>query len=53
MYTKAYKDMPSGNKNVIQKLWLNRIEGTLDLWDPTLQKIITRYFLNDDLEAIE
>jgi len=51
LYANAYKDAPSGTKTAIQTLWRNRLEGTLDLWDPTLQRMITRYFLNDDLEA--
>jgi hypothetical protein len=25
---------------------------TLDLWDPTLQKILTRYFENDNLQRL-
>lgn len=52
-YAKAYQDIPSGYKSSIQRLWSDRINGTLDLWDPVLQKIITRYFLNDSLEATE
>lgn len=49
-YAKAYKDAPSGSKTAVKELWLKHLDETLDLWDPTLQRLITRYFLNDDLK---
>lgn len=52
-YAKAYEEAPRGSKGQVQELWRNRIAGTLDLWDPTLQKIITRYFENDNLQRLE
>lgn len=52
-YALAYKDAPRGSKTAVQRAWNKRLNETLDLWDPTLQKMITRYFLNDTLEATE
>lgn len=52
-YAKAYEDVEKGYKGQVQQLWRNRIQETLDLWDPTLQKIITRYFENDNLKRLE
>lgn len=52
-YALAYKDAPRGSKTAVQRAWNARLNETLDLWDPTLQRMITRYFLNDTLEATE
>jgi hypothetical protein len=52
-YVKMYKDAPTGYKTQVQEIWQRRLDETLDLWDPALQKIITRYFLNDTLEATD
>ena len=49
-YAKAYQDTPSGSKGYIQDQWSLYLEGSLDLWDPALQKIINRYFQNDKLK---
>jgi len=49
-YVKAYKDTPVGSKNKIQEQWVGYLESTLNLWDPVLQKIINRYFQNDNLK---
>ena len=52
-YAKAMKDAPSGSKGAVRELWLAHLDETLDLWDPTLQRLITRYFLNDNLKETE
>lgn len=52
-YVQIYNDAPKGYKGKVQEAWANRLDETLDLWDPVMQKIITRYFLNDSLEATE
>lgn len=52
-YAKYYEEVPRGFKGQVQELWRNRIAETLDLWDPTLQKILTRYFENDNLQRLE
>jgi hypothetical protein len=49
-YVKAYKDTPVGSKNIIKEQWVGYLESTLNLWDPVLQKIINRYFQNDNLK---
>jgi len=49
-YAKAYKDTPRGSKGYVQDQWSLYLEGSLDLWDPVLQKIINRYFQNDKLK---
>lgn len=49
-YVKAYKDTPVGYKNKIQEQWTGYLESSLNLWDPVLQKIINRYFQNDNLK---
>lgn len=48
-YAKAYKDAASGSKGDIRELWLQHLDETEGLWDPALQRIITRYFSNDNL----
>jgi hypothetical protein len=52
-YVKMYKNAETGTKGVVQTLWRNYVADTLDLWDPTLQKILTRYFENDNLQSLE
>lgn len=47
---KAYKDTPRGSKNQVQEEWTKYLEDNLDLWDPVLQKLISRYFINDNLK---
>jgi hypothetical protein len=37
----------------IEEEWKLYLEETLSLWDPTLQKMITRYYSNDDLNIKE
>jgi hypothetical protein len=49
-YVKAYKDTPVGSKNIIKEQWVAYLESTLNLWDPALQRIINRYFQNDNLK---
>ncbi len=48
-FVKAYKDAPTGTKGKIQEQWVAYLEETLDLWDPVLQRMINRYFQNDNL----
>ena len=52
-YVKTYQDAEKGSKGAVQNAWRNRIAETLDLWDPTLQKILTRYFENDNLQRLK
>ena len=47
---KAYKDAPTGSKGKVQEQWADYLEGTLDMWDPVMQKLISRYFINDNLK---
>jgi hypothetical protein len=49
-FTKAYKDAPTGYKGKIKEQWALYLEQTLENWDPVLQKMISRYYLNDDLK---
>jgi hypothetical protein len=49
-YAKAYQDAPSGSKGYVQDQWSLYLENSLEMWDPTLQKIINRYFQNDKLK---
>ena len=52
-YAKAYADAPSGDgrgtKSYIAAEWQNYMASTLEMWDPTLRKMIDRYFENDNL----
>jgi hypothetical protein len=48
-YVKAYEDAPTGSKGVIRAQWIEQLERTLPLWDPVLQRVILRYFVNDNL----
>lgn len=52
-FGKARLDAPSGYKGKVEEQWKLYLEESLPLWDPTLQKIITRYFVNDDLTIKE
>jgi hypothetical protein len=52
-YVKTYQNAEKGSKGAVQNAWRNRIAETLDLWDPTLQKILTRYFENDNLQRLK
>lgn len=47
---KAYQDAPVGSKTKVQEQWTKYLEDTLDMWDPVLQKLISRYFINDNLK---
>lgn len=47
---KAYKDAPTGTKTQVQDQWTKYLEDTLDMWDPVMQKLISRYFVNDNLK---
>jgi len=47
---KAYKDAPVGTKTQVQDQWTKYLEDNLDLWDPVMQKLISRYFVNDNLK---
>lgn len=47
---KAYQDAPTGTKTQVQDQWTKYLEDTLDLWDPVMQKLISRYFVNDNLK---
>jgi hypothetical protein len=52
-FGKARLDAPTGYKGAINEQWKLYLEESLSLWDPTLQKIITRYYGNDDLNIKE
>lgn len=52
-FGKARLDAPSGTKGQLEEQWKIYLEETLSLWDPTLQKIITRYYGNDTLNIKE
>jgi hypothetical protein len=52
-FGKARLDAPTGYKSAIEEQWQLYLEGTLSLWDPTLQRIITRYYSNDSLNIKE
>jgi hypothetical protein len=52
-YVKTYENAERGSKGAVQNAWRNRIAETLDLWDPTLQKILIRYFENDNLQRLK
>lgn len=47
---KAYQDAPTGTKTQVQDQWTKYLEDTLDMWDPVMQKLISRYFVNDNLK---
>ena len=50
---KAYDNSPTGSKNLILARWLKYInEDTANQWNPQLQQIIDRYFVNDKLTGV-
>lgn len=48
-YARAYADAPSGSKQMVKDKWAEYLASSYDLWDPTLQRMITRYFENDNM----
>ena len=52
-FGKARLDAPDGVKGQLEEQWKIYLEESLSLWDPTLQKIITRYYGNDNLNIKE
>jgi ATP-binding cassette subfamily B protein len=49
----AYKNAPVGSKNLILARWIKYInEDTANQWNPQLQQIIDRYFVNDKLTGV-
>jgi hypothetical protein len=52
-FGKARLDAPTGYKGALEEQWQIYLEETLPLWDPTLQRIITRYYSNDSLNIKE
>jgi hypothetical protein len=52
-FGKARLDAPSGYKGTVEEQWQLYLEESLSLWDPTLQRIITRYYSNDSLNIKE
>lgn len=52
-YAMAYADAPSGSgtgtKSDIKDRWQKYLASTYDGWDPVLQRMITRYFENDNM----
>ena len=49
-YAITYRDAPTGTKGDVKDNWIAYLQESIDLWDPTLQRIITRYFENDNLK---
>jgi hypothetical protein len=52
-FAKVREDAPSGYKSKVEEAWQNYLEESITLWDPTLQKMITRYYSNDKLNTKE
>jgi hypothetical protein len=52
-FGKARLDAPDGYKGALEEQWQLYLEESLSLWDPTLQRIITRYYSNDSLNIKE
>lgn len=48
-YAAAYKDAPTGSKAKVKDAWAGYLASSYDMWDPVLQRMITRYFENDNL----
>jgi len=48
-YAAAYKDAPTGTKGMVKDAWANYLASSYDMWDPILQRMITRYFENDNM----
>jgi predicted nucleic acid-binding Zn-ribbon protein len=47
---KTYKEAPKGSKTAVQQAWTTYLqEDSAGLWNPQLQQIIDRYFINDKL----
>lgn len=48
----AYDQAPKGLKGAVQKAWVTYLqETTANAWNPALQQIIDRYFVNDKLKG--
>jgi hypothetical protein len=52
-FGKVRLDAPVGYKTKVEEAWQKYLEESLTLWDPTLQKMITRYYSNDKLNIKE
>jgi hypothetical protein len=48
-YAAAYKDAPTGSKSKVKDDWVGYLASSYEMWDPVLQRMITRYFENDNL----
>jgi hypothetical protein len=48
-YAKADQDAPTGSKGKIKEQWIAALDKSLPYWDPVLQRIISRYFISDNL----
>lgn len=48
-YAAAYADAPSGSKAKVKEAWANYLAASYNEWDPVLQRMITRYFENDNM----
>jgi hypothetical protein len=48
-YAAAYKDAPTGSKSKVKDAWVGYLASSYEMWDPVLQRMITRYFENDNL----
>ena len=48
-YAKAYADAPTGSKQLVKDKWAEYLASSYDLWDPTMQRMITRYFEDDNM----
>jgi hypothetical protein len=47
---KVYAEAPKGSKTAINQAWNTYLqETTAGAWNPQLQQIIDRYFINDNL----
>lgn len=48
-YARAYADAPTGTKAAVKDAWAAYLASTYEQWDPTLQRMMTRYFENDNM----
>ena len=48
-YARAYADAPTGSKKLVKDKWAEYLASSYDLWDPTMQRMITRYFEDDNM----
>jgi hypothetical protein len=48
-YAAAYADAPSGSKADVKDAWAKYLASSYNEWDPVLQRMITRYFENDNM----